>query len=416
MDSLGTRIRALRKEQKLTLAELAGERLTKGMLSQIENDKAKPSMESLDYIAERLGVKASELLEQITPSTLRHLLEEVEILFTEVNRGDVENHLKIVEKIAPYVDEMPLSYEAGRLFYIYADAQYEAGLATWEAPLLQARAVFKEINLLSHWLMTYILQAVILAEKFQYQEAHHCFVQVEQEIEQENYRLDARYIAKLSYFMGVSLLAIGKHREGQQRIQEAIANAHRQQLYDHIDDLYRIGVYCAMIDGDFEQAEQMLTKLEQYRLFVEQVQVDAFTFMVRAHYYTNYVHDYQRGLEEVERFRPLMCDDSIRLDKNYYYAEKGKALYLLGRYAEAKETFQHFTTIPIFIQHPYDLLGLYECFAYKALCYTHFGELTTAYDLAKTAYQQSLIFTDIDLPYKQKIAEIYQTIKAHIDS
>lgn len=83
MNSLGTRIRNLRKERKLTLEALAGDRLTKGMLSQIENDKAKPSMESLDYIAERLGVKASELLEEIAPSTIRHLLEQVEIFFMQ---------------------------------------------------------------------------------------------------------------------------------------------------------------------------------------------------------------------------------------------------------------------------------------------------------------------------------------------
>lgn len=42
MNSLGARIRKLRKEKKLTLEALAGDRLTKGMLSQIENEKAKP--------------------------------------------------------------------------------------------------------------------------------------------------------------------------------------------------------------------------------------------------------------------------------------------------------------------------------------------------------------------------------------
>ncbi|CAM5594783.1 Transcriptional regulator OS=Lysinibacillus sphaericus OX=1421 GN=LS41612_13990 PE=4 SV=1 [Lysinibacillus sphaericus] len=70
MDSLGTRSCKLRKERKLTLEALAADRLTKGMLSQIENDKAKPSMESLEYIAERLGVKASELLEQVASSDI----------------------------------------------------------------------------------------------------------------------------------------------------------------------------------------------------------------------------------------------------------------------------------------------------------------------------------------------------------
>ena len=37
---LGERIRTLRKQRKMTLEALAGERLTKGMLSQIENNKA----------------------------------------------------------------------------------------------------------------------------------------------------------------------------------------------------------------------------------------------------------------------------------------------------------------------------------------------------------------------------------------
>ncbi|WP_372869850.1 helix-turn-helix domain-containing protein, partial [Planomicrobium okeanokoites] len=56
MASLGELIRKLRKERGLTLQALAGEELSKGMLSLIENNKANPSMESLAYIAEQLGV------------------------------------------------------------------------------------------------------------------------------------------------------------------------------------------------------------------------------------------------------------------------------------------------------------------------------------------------------------------------
>ena len=51
MSTLGERIRTLRKQQKMTLEALAGTELTKGMLSLIENNKANPSMESLNYIA-----------------------------------------------------------------------------------------------------------------------------------------------------------------------------------------------------------------------------------------------------------------------------------------------------------------------------------------------------------------------------
>ncbi len=414
MDSLGTRIRKLRKEQKLTLEALAGDRLTKGMLSQIENDKAKPSMESLDFIAERLGVKASELLEQVTPSTVRQLLEQVEILFAESKLGDTDNMQQIVEMIKPYVEELSPSYEAGRLLYIYAAAQYHAGSTAWESPLQQARFMFKEINLLSHWFETYILQMNILSVERNYKMAYSCILQAKEESEQENYQLDSRDAVKMAYYISLFQLAIGEHEAGKQLIYETITNAHKNQFYSYIDDMYRIGAFCAMIDNDFEQVEHMLKKLEQYRIFVERMDVDAFIFLLRAHYYNNYTHDYQQALEEMESFRPLMDMGSNKFDKNLYFCEKGKSLYLLGRYEEAKEAFDHFTSIPPSILHPYDILGIYECFSYKALCYAHFGELTTAYEIAKMAYKDSQDL--IDLPYKQKIEETYYSIKAKINS
>ncbi|QDQ02509.1 helix-turn-helix transcriptional regulator [Lysinibacillus fusiformis] len=414
MNSLGTRIRKLRKERKLTLEALAADRLTKGMLSQIENDKAKPSMESLAYIAERLGVKASELLEQVTPATIRHLLEQVESLFAKVKRGDADNHQQIVDMIEPYAEDLPLSYEAGRLLYIYADAQYEAGLSTWEPSLQQARQIFKEINLLSHWFTTYMLQLAILAENRQYDEAYACIMQGKEEISRENYQLDSRDTGKLAYYISILQLAIGEHEAGKQLINETISNAHQNQLYYHIDDMYRIAAYCAMIDGDFVQAEHMMMKLEQYRVFVEQVDVDAFIFVLRAHYYNNYTHDYQRALIEIERFKALVHGDKEKLDENFYYAEKGKSHYFLGQYMEAKEAFEHYKEIPMYISHPFDLLSMNECFSYKALNYAQLGELTMAYDIAKKAYMDSKGL--VDLPYKEKIKEVYFSIKEQIDS
>jgi len=414
VDSLGARIRKLRKERKLTLEALAGDRLTKGMLSQIENEKAKPSMDSLDYIADRLGVKASELLEEVTPASIRQLLEQVEILFAEVKWGDIVRHQEIVDLIKPSVESLPDSYEAGRLLYIYAVTQYEAGVTSWESTLLQARTVFKEINLLTHWFKTYILQISILAEKRNYDLAYACILQAQEIVEQEDYQLDSREALSMTYYTSIFQLAIGEHEEGKKLINETITNAHKNQLFYQIDDMYRIGSYCAMIDHDFEQAEHMFMKLEQYQAFAERVQVDAFIFILRAHYYNNYKLNYEKALIEIERYYELIHEDLEILDPNYYYAEKGKSLYLLERYEEAKAAFEHFTKIPTFISHPYDILGLNECFSYKALCYAHFGELTTAYDIAKMAYNDSLDL--VDLPYKRKIEEVYLTIKAQIDS
>lgn len=233
-------------------------------------------------------------------------------------------------------------------------------------------------------------------------------------IEQEGYQLDSRDALLMTYYTSTLQLAIGRHESGKKLINETIVNAHKNQLFYQIDDMYRIGAYCAMIDHDFEQAEYMLKKLDQYRAFAGRDEVDALIFVIRAHYYNNYVHHYEQALLEVERFNQLKHEEFNKLDPNYIYFEKGKSLYLLGRYEEARIAFEHYTKIPSFISHPYDILSLNECFSYKALCYAHFGELTTAYEIAKMAYTDSLDL--VDLPYKRKIEEVYRTIKAQIDS
>lgn len=54
-DSLGARVRAARRERGLSQAQLAGAELTKGFISQLESGLVRPSIRSLQVIANRLG-------------------------------------------------------------------------------------------------------------------------------------------------------------------------------------------------------------------------------------------------------------------------------------------------------------------------------------------------------------------------
>ena len=54
-DSLGARVRAARRERGLSQAQLAGVELTKGFISQLESGLVRPSIRSLQVIANRLG-------------------------------------------------------------------------------------------------------------------------------------------------------------------------------------------------------------------------------------------------------------------------------------------------------------------------------------------------------------------------
>ena len=56
--TIGEKVRQIRTQKMMTQSELAGDFITRNMLSRIENGFATPSLQTLLYIAERLGVPA----------------------------------------------------------------------------------------------------------------------------------------------------------------------------------------------------------------------------------------------------------------------------------------------------------------------------------------------------------------------
>ena len=62
--NIGKKIKELRTEKLMTQSELAGAEITRNMLSRIENEAALPSLGTVLYLAERLGVPAGYLLSE----------------------------------------------------------------------------------------------------------------------------------------------------------------------------------------------------------------------------------------------------------------------------------------------------------------------------------------------------------------
>lgn len=63
---LGEKIRQARIQAGLSQRQLCGEAITRNMLSQIENGAARPSMKTLQFLADRLGKPVSYFLEETT--------------------------------------------------------------------------------------------------------------------------------------------------------------------------------------------------------------------------------------------------------------------------------------------------------------------------------------------------------------
>lgn len=66
--ALGLLLKQARLEAGLSQRQLCGEEITRNMLSQIENGAARPSMDTLRYLASRLGKPVSYFLEEQTVS------------------------------------------------------------------------------------------------------------------------------------------------------------------------------------------------------------------------------------------------------------------------------------------------------------------------------------------------------------
>jgi len=114
---LGSRIRNLRKEKKLTLEALAGDYMTKGMLSLIENNKNNPSMESLEYIAERLGTSVSALLEDGSEVTTNNIYNEIKQILKVPN---ISYQKEIDGILSPIINEIQHNRKGAFIFKHYA--------------------------------------------------------------------------------------------------------------------------------------------------------------------------------------------------------------------------------------------------------------------------------------------------------
>ena len=77
---LGEKIKALRTAKLMTQSELAGNEITRNMLSRIENGAAQPSLDTLKYIAAKLNVSAGFLLAEAGDEDMYMKHNDIEML------------------------------------------------------------------------------------------------------------------------------------------------------------------------------------------------------------------------------------------------------------------------------------------------------------------------------------------------
>lgn len=95
-ETLGQRIRRLRQERGMTLAQVAREDFTRAFLNQVEMGRSQPSTRVLRVIAHRLGAPIDYLVDGGSP--LLELELEVERARLALARGDAERALALAQR------------------------------------------------------------------------------------------------------------------------------------------------------------------------------------------------------------------------------------------------------------------------------------------------------------------------------
>lgn len=102
---LGQKLKQARLELGLTQRQLCGEVITRNMLSLIENGAASPSMETLRYLAGRLGKPLSYFLEEeAVTSPNQKAMEQAREAFEQAQYAAVLGHLEKYRRPDPVFD------------------------------------------------------------------------------------------------------------------------------------------------------------------------------------------------------------------------------------------------------------------------------------------------------------------------
>ena len=117
---LGDKIRSARIEKNMTQSSVAGDRITRNMLSAIESGKAYPSLDTLFDIADKLGLPMYYLLsDEIDVSEYRRS-ELIPVLREAFGKKQHAGCITIAEKIGSIDDEIA---------YILAYSHFELGVS-----------------------------------------------------------------------------------------------------------------------------------------------------------------------------------------------------------------------------------------------------------------------------------------------
>ncbi|GAA0745091.1 helix-turn-helix transcriptional regulator [Clostridium oceanicum] len=145
--SLGEKIKRRRKELKMTLKDLAGDRITPGQISLVESGKSNPSMDLLEYLAHSLNTSIEYLMESEDTQAEKICKYYENIAESHVLNNNLIIAEQYVEKACYYSEKYSLEYRKAKNLYLRGLIYMHKGeLPVAQQFLLSSNVIFIKNN------------------------------------------------------------------------------------------------------------------------------------------------------------------------------------------------------------------------------------------------------------------------------
>ncbi len=373
--SLGEKIKALRKEQKMTQAALAGNEMTKSMLSQIENNMAMPSMKNLQYLASRLGKPASFFLDggdyskNLPMDDIQKELKEADTLYRNGGFRDAADRLKQIGE----------KYNFDHDSKLYADylARYGEVLIDLnrieEATALieEAASIYEGKYLYIDAAKTYLLLSGRSWNLFQYETCLEILDQGKRIYEKAMNR-DYAFEIELLFNRSIYMASLDRIEESIKATEEALEISKQTRIYYRTDELLKNMAVLNTLRGRYDHFDYYLEKASRFAEAVDNNLVLPSIDLVRAKYH-NDTGNPREAMAHLNKTISAANPFVLPL----FHAEYAKSYYLLEEYEKALE---HTGQIkyPDYVPSKHDYIYIWSSKTTEGLCYLKVGRVQEA--------------------------------------
>lgn len=399
-DCLGQKIKKIRKELKMTQTQLAGNEMTKSMLSQIENNLAMPSMKNLQYLAFRLGKPASYFLEEDIQQGL-----PMEIIHDELREAAGMLAVNKFQEARVMLEAIAQKYNFDRGSKLYADFLSSYGecfielnnLELGREKIKEAVAIYQNKFLYIEAAKTHLILAGIPWKSFDYVT---CMDILEEAIKLYGNAINKDYPFEIEtlYMRAILYAGLDQLKECLNATTEALEISKRTNIYYRSDELYKNLASMNFFMDNYDHFKEYMEKASQFAIFSENNRVLA-SLECLLSIYENQMGEPEKAIVHLNK--ALGFSEVVSA---FIYSEMVKTNYMMGKYQEALDIMKSLQ-LPNYTPFKYDYIMLWRSKTYEALCLNKLKKPKEALGAVKQGIQKMEIIGE-----SKTLAHAYKTL------